>query len=373
MQEQICQGILEPVPPKPTGEVIHYIPHQPVIREDAESAKLRIVYDRSAKQNPQQPSLNDCLETGPALQPLMFDILIRNRMKFYCVTGDIKKAFLQIRISEEDRDAQRTVWYNDLTDRKVMEYRFTRVIFGATPSPYILGATLQKHVSQYRFDYPETSKALMQDTYVDDIQSGGDSAEALQKFKEEATAIMEEGGFKLHKWHSNIQPLESEPDQEEASSQDQDNLRVVLKDSASASTSKILGVLWEKKSDALQVNFRPCLQIESPLTKRKMLAAINGVYDILGWASPVTIIGKILFSEMCLLKIAWDDPAPVDISRRSNLWIKELHKCNTISVPRSVVKREQKLLALHGFADASKSGVCAAVYVLATYLYNDGT
>ena len=191
----------------------------------------------------------------------MFDILIRNRLKFYCVTGDIKKAFLQIRISEEDRNAQRTVWHNDLTDRKVMEYRFTRVIFGATPSPYILGATLQKHVSQYRFDYPEASKALMQDTYVDDIQSGGDSAEALQKFKEEATAIMQEGGFKLHKWHSNIQPLESEPDQEEAPSQDEDNIRVVLKESASASTSKILGVLWDKKSDALQVNFRPCLQI----------------------------------------------------------------------------------------------------------------
>ena len=50
-----------------TGEVIHYIPHQPVIREDAESTKLRIVYDCSAKQNPQQPSLNGCLETGPAL------------------------------------------------------------------------------------------------------------------------------------------------------------------------------------------------------------------------------------------------------------------------------------------------------------------
>ena len=96
-----------------------------------------------------------------------------------------------------------------------------------------------------------------------------------------------------------------------------------------------------------------------------MLAAINGVYDILGWASPVTIIGKILFSEICLLKIAWDDPAPVDISRRWNLWIKELHKCNNIFVPRSVVTRGKKLLALHGFADASKSGVLAT--------YNDGT
>ena len=88
-------------------------------------------------------------------------------------------------------------------------------------------------------------------------------------------------------------------------------------------------------------------------------------------ASPVTIIGKILFSEMCLRKIAWDDPAPVNISRRWNLWIKELHKCNTISVSRSVVKREQKLLALYGFADASKSGVYTVVYVLATY--NNGT
>ena len=33
MREQIDNGILEPVPEKPTGETVHYIPHQPVIRE----------------------------------------------------------------------------------------------------------------------------------------------------------------------------------------------------------------------------------------------------------------------------------------------------------------------------------------------------
>ena len=30
MQEQIAETILEPVPDTETGEVVHYIPHQPV-------------------------------------------------------------------------------------------------------------------------------------------------------------------------------------------------------------------------------------------------------------------------------------------------------------------------------------------------------
>ena len=39
MMEQINEGILEMVPEKPTGEIIHYIPDQAVIKENAESTK----------------------------------------------------------------------------------------------------------------------------------------------------------------------------------------------------------------------------------------------------------------------------------------------------------------------------------------------
>ena len=84
---------------------MHYVPHHPVIRESAESTKTRIVYDCSFKARQQLPSLNDCLEKSPALQPLLFDILLRNRLKKLCVTGDIEKVFHQIRVHEEDRDA----------------------------------------------------------------------------------------------------------------------------------------------------------------------------------------------------------------------------------------------------------------------------
>ena len=86
MQEHIQNGIMEEIPECPTGEVVHYVPHHAVMREDAESTKLRIVYDCSAKESPDKPSLNDCLETGPSLQPLLFDILLRNRMNYYCIT-----------------------------------------------------------------------------------------------------------------------------------------------------------------------------------------------------------------------------------------------------------------------------------------------
>ena len=85
-------------------------------------------------------------------------------MRKHWVTGDIHKAFLQIRVHEQDLDAQRVLWYDNLTDRNIAEYRFTRVIFGATSSPYILGATPQKHIKGYNETFTVTAQALLEDT-----------------------------------------------------------------------------------------------------------------------------------------------------------------------------------------------------------------
>ncbi|PFX16088.1 hypothetical protein AWC38_SpisGene19665 [Stylophora pistillata] len=175
----------------------------------AESTKKRIVYDYSAKPDSQAQSLDDCLKVGHPLQPMIFAILLRNRLNFLCITDDIQKAFLQIKVDPKDRDALRLLWYENLNSRTVLQYRFTRVIFGSGPSPYILGATLQKHVSQYADKYPTTTVELLKITYVDDMQSGGGQKEELLKLKEESSKIMKEGGFLLHKWHSNIPEVEA--------------------------------------------------------------------------------------------------------------------------------------------------------------------
>ncbi len=78
IQDQLNQGVIEPAPATKT-EKDFYIPHKAVIRKQAETTKLRVVYDASAKESDTQPSLNDCLHTGPPLQNLLWDVLVRLR------------------------------------------------------------------------------------------------------------------------------------------------------------------------------------------------------------------------------------------------------------------------------------------------------
>jgi len=79
-----------------------YIPHKLVIRESAESTKVQIVFNASARSNKKSTSLNDCLETGPPLQNLLWDVRIQNRPKPVALAGDLKQAFLQVHIRMED-------------------------------------------------------------------------------------------------------------------------------------------------------------------------------------------------------------------------------------------------------------------------------
>ena len=71
---------------------------------------MRIVYDASARAYDSAPSLNDCLEVGPPLQNQLWKVLLRGRFHAVALAGDIRKAFLQVRIREQDRDALRFHW-----------------------------------------------------------------------------------------------------------------------------------------------------------------------------------------------------------------------------------------------------------------------
>ena len=107
IEEQLLVGIVEEVPERPTGERVFYMPHKPVIKESAVTTKVHMVFDASAKPYPLANSINDCMFTGPPLQPLLWDIMVRARMSTNLLLGDIEKAFLQIGVKEKDRDAFR--------------------------------------------------------------------------------------------------------------------------------------------------------------------------------------------------------------------------------------------------------------------------
>ena len=178
LQTQLNEGILEEAPAEPNGERICYLPHRAVIKPNRETTKIRIVYDASSKVNQSSPSLNECLHVGPSLTPLLQDLLIRQRLKPIALLGDIKQAFHQIRVAEEDRDALRLHWYKDIKEFEPIVLRFTRLPMGCGPSPFMLNATLAYHLEQDK--EKETFKKdivehIQDNLFVDDLTSGGQS------------------------------------------------------------------------------------------------------------------------------------------------------------------------------------------------------
>ena len=208
IKDQLQQGIVERADECPTGREF-YIPHKPVVRESAESTKLRVVYDASARDRENAPSLNECLNPGPPLQNQLWNVLVRARFHPVLITGDLKQAFLQVRIHQQDRDALRFHWFKDLQSKTIEVLRFTRALFGLAPSPFLLGGVIQHHLENYRTVYPEIVAEIEKSLYVDDLISGGENETNAEKLKSKATEIFAGATFTLHKRHSNVRELES--------------------------------------------------------------------------------------------------------------------------------------------------------------------
>ena len=90
IEEQLRAGEIEESPQIPTGERVFYMPHKPIVKQSAVTTKVRMVFDASAKPQPLTYSINDCMFTGPPLQPLLWDIMIRVRMATSLLLGDRK-------------------------------------------------------------------------------------------------------------------------------------------------------------------------------------------------------------------------------------------------------------------------------------------
>ena len=159
IKDQLNEGIVERVSGPPVGEEF-YISHKVVVRGAAESTKLRIVYDASARASEKAPSLNECLHAGPPLQNKLWADLVRARFHPVALTGDIKQAFLQVQIREEDRNAMRLHWITDLQSSRVEILRLTRALIGLAPSLFLLGRVIKQHLEACRAEVPDLVREI---------------------------------------------------------------------------------------------------------------------------------------------------------------------------------------------------------------------
>ena len=145
------------------------------------------------------------------------------------ILADIQKAFLQIGL-KEDREAFRFLFsINGIEEH----FCFTRIRFGVESSPFVLEAIVQHYLDLQPTDIQDTVKALKDNTHVDNIMQIGIDVSELEKFKLEATEVLESAKLPLHKWESNVEASESE---------DMPN------------PSKIRCLTWDKKEDEMYIS-----------------------------------------------------------------------------------------------------------------------
>ena len=108
----------------------------------------------------------------------------------------------------------------------------------------------------------------------------GERLEGMERFKSEATQVLEEARFPVHKWESNLREFES---------------------GGMTNPSKILGLSWDKQNYRLELTMRRFIE-EEPVTKKSTLSHLGSIYDPLGMLSPTTAEGQRIYRKAGSMK-----------------------------------------------------------------------
>ena len=100
-------------------------------------------------------------------------------------------------------------------------------------------------------------------------------------------------------------------------------------------------------------------------TKRNIVGISSKFYDPLGYVSPVTIQFKILFQELCVSKVGWDEPLSGELLRKWNALVSNFQGA-VLTIPRCYswsAEHDIQKCDLFGFCDASSRAYAAVVYI----------
>ncbi|XP_037276791.1 uncharacterized protein LOC119169883 [Rhipicephalus microplus] len=180
IRQYLEQGFAERLPKNAVSikNRSYYMPHRAVLRPASQSTSLKVVFDASSSETG-CVSLNEVLDSGPNLNPDILKVMHNFRMHCIRLAADIEKAFLQISLRKEDRDAARFLWYEEVPRKKkpsppLEAWRMTRVPFGVTSSPFLLAATIRHHLGMVDSS-SGTARILAESLYVDNPITGTDT------------------------------------------------------------------------------------------------------------------------------------------------------------------------------------------------------
>ena len=239
----------------------------------------------------------------------------------------------------------------------------------------------------------EFAEKILSHFYVDDLNCGVNSVEDGVNFYEKLKSILLEANFNLRKWRTNSVELRKMIYEKEKQTKGipicKENFierESILKNDCTVTENsdfvakennfdgemkgeKILGIRWEEHKDVLIIDLKELLDgaLCYVPTKRNILRVIAGVYDPIGFIQPLVVKFKILFQDICLANVGWDDNIPEnlekkwfniidDVKQNERVIIQRCYYLHDVSDP--IAKNE-----IHGFSDASEVAYGCCVYI----------
>ena len=367
IQEYLEKGFikkLDEASAKKTTDRTWYLPHFGVVNPN-KPGKLRLVFDAAAKSH--GVSLNDNLLQGPDLNNSIIAVLLRFRQYAVAYAGDVKDMFHRVLIQEEDRKAQRFLWRGMDRHSQPDTYEMQVMFFGSASSPTCAQFVKNKAADLNAIEYPEPTKILKKNCYVDDsLHSCRTKEEAINNIQG-IIKVMDSAGFDICNWTSNsAEVLKSIPS--EKLSKDVSGLDLEKSD---LPNGRVLGLWWNPQEDyfSYRLNFhkvpKEIVSGKKRPTKRQILKLMMSVFDPLGFLAHLLVKAKIIMQDVWRAELGWDDEVTDSIYQRWINWINELHGITQVRIPRcysSIIPRANSI-QLHVFCDASEKAFVAAVYL----------
>ncbi|XP_058456613.1 uncharacterized protein LOC131434010 [Malaya genurostris] len=332
----------------------YYLPHHCVLRPDSATTRLRVVFDGSAKTST-GVSINDTLMIGPTVQSDLTSILLNFRCYRFVFTVDISKMFRQVLMNSEDTPFQRILWRDDRS-QPLKIFELLTVTYGLASSPFHATMALSQLADDERKEFPLAAPVLRKSFYIDDALCGAHTIEGAQSLCQELLSLLKRGGFNAHKWCSNDPTILQEiPKHLWGTTFD-------VEDAFNMEIVKTLGVVWNAPLDWFSFRIQPLEEPIQTVTRKKVLSEIAKFFDPLGLGGPVVTSAKLIFREIGLLNLGWDDPIPDVLTARWREFRSQLPKLNDLEIPRWILSDGPNLVELHGFSDASDQAYGACLY-----------
>ena len=334
-----------------------YIAHHDILSPNSVSTPMRVVFNSKAKVKG-GVSLNDCLAKGPCLLNQLLGILLRFRLEQFAFIGDIRKMYHSIDIPLTDQMTHLFLWRDLKENQRPKTYAITAVNMGDRPAAAIAQTALRMTAEEAESEYPEASRLIIENSYMDDIPGSIETKEKGLKLMKETEEILQKKGFKIKNWTFSGQKMEQEK------SKDQIAVQALLKKEVENDIGKVLGMEWETEADVIRFKLNQ-LSDRKETTKRQCLSTICSIYDPMGLLAPVTVSAKIILRKIWASKpsIDWDDTLPDDLQKEWNGFRESLRYVQSISFQRALKPKEATSPVLVIFSDGSKNAYGAAAYI----------